>query len=472
MCPLTRTMFMQWNPLWSTLMKPQTIVITACVAFAMSITPLSIAHAREKPNSETPPAEAPLAEVTPAEAGVLDGKPAEVAPAEADVLVGVWPEVVPKITLDLDDASLDEAIEEIAEKAGWSLVLTVSDDLEGSLTLRVKDVPATEALRIVLEKTNLQGRLDRGMLVVDLPSDESGVQSHRKRDKRDKRRGKDIKLSVGYDDGAVHIQDGDERTNVGGNVRVEANEVIEGDAVAVGGSVTILGTVEGDAVAIGGSVILEPGAIVEGEATAIGGEVLVPEGAQVHGDRVSIGGGSIADVIQAIAKHEKPIALGGLLFSVLATFLRAMTFLVLALLLVAFVPERVEKVSSFLRERSGRSALAGLALMLGILPLCVLLAVTVVGLALIPVVLLLLAIAIVLGMTAFCQWLGYRIPVLGNKGPVGAVLVGLALITLVDLLPFLGTPVVAIISFVAAGAVVLSRFGKLKAEPAPPPNVL
>ena len=54
---------------------------------------------------------------------------------------------------------------------------------------------------------------------------------------------------------------------VGGNVTVPKGSTVP-DAVAIGGSITVDGTVDGDAVAIGGSVYLNP-------ETTINGDVLI-----------------------------------------------------------------------------------------------------------------------------------------------------------------------------------------------------
>src|ERR1043166_2415212 len=63
---------------------------------------------------------------------------------------------------------------------------------------------------------------------------------------------------------------------------------VEGDVVAVFGSVRVEGEVEGSAVAVFGSVDLRRGAIVRGDAVAVGGG-LTAEGARVSGQSVQVG---------------------------------------------------------------------------------------------------------------------------------------------------------------------------------------
>ena len=71
-----------------------------------------------------------------------------------------------------------------------------------------------------------------------------------------------------------------------GSVVIDEDEVVEGDAVAVGGSVTVLGKVSGDAVAVFGGVKLGSHAVVDGDVVSVGGKIEVSEGARVSGDMV------------------------------------------------------------------------------------------------------------------------------------------------------------------------------------------
>jgi hypothetical protein len=235
-------------------------------------------------------------------------------------------------------------------------------------------------------------------------------------------------------------------------------------AVAIGGSVTVLGVVNGEAVAIGGSVTLEPGAVVKGEAVAIGGKVEVKPGARLDGDRVSIGGslkGAI-DFFTGVATGS----VAWFLYSVVGTFVRALILFLLALMIVSFMPQRLERIQTYMSENPGSSVLGGIGVAIGFVPLCVLLAITIIGILLIPFALLALIAIHVVGLTAFMVWLGYKIPLFQEKKtPIVAMTMGLVVITLIDLIPVLGSLLVTAIAFVAAGAVLLSKLG------APTPTV-
>jgi len=230
--------------------------------------------------------------------------------------------------------------------------------------------------------------------------------------------------------------------------------------VAVGGSVTVAGHVRRDAVAVGGSVTLLPGARVEGDAVAIGGAVSVEEGATLEGDNVSLGG-TIPTMVGSMTRW----AVGGRphlrsMFGFASRMTRAVLLYVIALLIAAAFPGAFLRVKTYLVDRPGLSALGGLALILGFPPLCVLLAVTIVGIPLIPVAALLLVALLLFGFTVSAGWLGERMPFLREKTPVKAVALGGVVLALVSLAPWLGTATLVLVAAFAAGAALLSRFGR------------
>lgn len=76
-----------------------------------------------------------------------------------------------------------------------------------------------------------------------------------------------------------------------GDVHVAENEEIDGDVVAIGGSIKLKGRIDGDAVAVFGSVLMAPFSAVEGDAVSVAGRVRMAEGAEVYGDIVDAGWG-------------------------------------------------------------------------------------------------------------------------------------------------------------------------------------
>lgn len=102
------------------------------------------------------------------------------------------------------------------------------------------------------------------------------------------------------DSSSIHISDADGPeihvdTRGAGIVRlfsdahVDAGERVDGDVVAVFGSVHVDGDVVGNAVAVFGSVELGPSASVSGDAVAVLGSLDTEDGSRVAGESVSIG---------------------------------------------------------------------------------------------------------------------------------------------------------------------------------------
>jgi hypothetical protein len=387
------------------------------------------------------------------------------------VFHGEWPETTRAVSIDLEDHTVREAVEEIAERAGWGLVFSAPEDVaDRDLSLTVSKAPAAQALAAVLAGTGLRAELKNNILVITSQGGEADVA-------RVKVPLGDLDVSIEPGRRKIGKKDGPEtRTTMGSDLVLDPGEHVDGDAMVVGGSLVVSegAYVDGDAVAVGGSVTIQPGAHVDGDAVAVGGEVTVEEGGNVDGDRVSVGGsvgGLIATVVGMGIQEDRP-RFPRFLLSFLASVVRTAALFVLGLLLIAFASERVDNTRAYLTEQPGYSVLAGLAILIGFIPLCILLAVTVIGIPLIPIAILLLAMLTVVGLTAFCTWIGERIPVFeGRKTPVGALAIGLALLFVVDLVPVVGSTAILVVSFISAGAALLSRFGKRKPEPEVPRDV-
>lgn len=91
----------------------------------------------------------------------------------------------------------------------------------------------------------------------------------------------------GPDSGQHRTSDGTV-VSFAGDVVIEADQTIERDAVAIGGSVEVHGTVKGNVVSIGGSCRLAETARVHGDVLAIGGTVERDDAAVVDGSKVQI----------------------------------------------------------------------------------------------------------------------------------------------------------------------------------------
>ncbi|WP_243336880.1 STN domain-containing protein [Anaeromyxobacter soli] len=85
----------------------------------------------------------------------------------ADPLVGEWPaEPSGKHVTISDTVSLDDALEKIADAAGWNLVLNTGRTGNIQLVLKLRDVPVEDALRAALSGTLLEASRRRNTVVV------------------------------------------------------------------------------------------------------------------------------------------------------------------------------------------------------------------------------------------------------------------------------------------------------------------
>jgi len=236
--------------------------------------------------------------------------------------------------------------------------------------------------------------------------------------------------------GDVDIDAGEDQVRVGGSVHVEEGETVDGDVVAVGGSVRVDGRVTGDAVAVGGSVDLGPGAVVDGDAVAVGGRVHRAAGAHV--------GGKISEV----AFGTPPIGFGtgewhavapwGGISNVIGTVMWIVVLGLLTCLALLLARRPIERMEYRVRTSPWKAAAVGLAGQILFFPALVLvvivLAISIVGIPLliaVPFAILAIMIGTLLGFTALAKTIGHEAENRfgwAHANPYVSLLVGLGLI--------------------------------------------
>ena len=164
---------------------------------------------------------------------------------------------------------------------------------------------------------------------------------------------------------------------------VAAGQTIAGSIAAWHGSLDVNGTVKGAAVAIGGDVVVHPGGNVLGDAVSVGGTVR-NDGGKVGGEMRTLSALTVGPVVTGVhrtpgeqTKRSVSLSVGWVL--VLA---------VIGLFVVLFARTSLENVAERIRDDFSRSFLYGLAGQVALLPALVaaivVLAITVVGILLIP----------------------------------------------------------------------------------------
>lgn len=249
--------------------------------------------------------------------------------------------------------------------------------------------------------------------------------------------------------------------------RVESRGLIGRDAVAVLGGIEINGPVGGSVVVVLGDVKLGPKAVIQGELVRVGGSLRREPGAVVRGSEVGIGlpvslsaeGGFVAWVRSCVFL-ARPLAWDA---SVAWAWGVALAFLALYLLIALLFRRGVNACAETLAERPGITVLGSL-LAVFLTPVAfVLLSVSIVGLLVVPFLGLAVIAATLLGKTAVLLWLG-RACLPGNRAgaPVVAVLVGGLLVLLLYTVPVLGFVVFKLIGWLGLGAVVTTLARKAR----------
>jgi hypothetical protein len=289
-------------------------------------------------------------------------------------------------------------------------------------------------------------------------------------------------------------RDGD-RVSIGNSAVVREGETVDGDVVAVGGSVTVDGDVRGDVVAVGGGITLGPKASVANNVIVVGGSLRRDPAARIGGRVQEIRIGSLD-----FGNWRWPVSpmriwwgsMVGSAFALVGTLTRLAILCLLSALVVLFGQRYVERAAVLAATDTFKAGAIGFLSQLLFLPILVIvivvLVMTIVGiplLLLIPFLLLGLAIVGLVGFTSVAYRLGGLVaarfgwptgnPYLTTIAGVVLVLSPLLLARLIGLggvvmVPFtfglglIGTLVEYVAWTVGFGAVALTRFNRGSAQ--------
>jgi len=274
----------------------------------------------------------------------------------------------------------------------------------------------------------------------------------------------------------------------GQSVHIDLNEVVEGDVVCIGGSISIDGVVRGSAVSLGGQIIVSNTGMVEGDAVAVGGHVIKHPGGNIGGENVSLG----FVPFPAFAFYRGAQLAFILLLFTISVFAAVISF--------SLVPKNVNKIKTKLERSFFKSLIIGTLGPLLFFIAFILLIVTVIGIPVAVLVLpLILVFATILGFAGISYHVGDKLRQntrLNTQSPLGTILLGttaayflLILWAILDFvmawIPFLGglhllllfllgLAVLYLFATVGFGAALLSRLGTrpkdIPVTPAPPPQ--
>ena len=254
---------------------------------------------------------------------------------------------------------------------------------------------------------------------------------------------------------------------MGNNIIVKEGETAR-DVVVMGGSAMIDGTVTGDLVVIMGKAKLGPTAVVRHDVVVVGGTLEADPLARIGHDRVVIGGNE--EFLRKLGWLKWPAQWfnTGLLLArplphqYLWSWMIAGVALLLYLVIAVLFPRQVQASVAVLEEKPGSSLFAGLLAFALAGPLFLLLAITVVGLVIVPLVVCGLVAAFLFGKVAVYRYAGQQVGAqLGwaaLQKPLFALPVGALLFCLLYTVPVLGFLVWGAVASLGVGAVLLAVF--------------
>ncbi len=265
------------------------------------------------------------------------------------------------------------------------------------------------------------------------------------------------------------------------NGKLRINGHVHGDAVNVGTGL-VLGTgaqVGGKAVGILGGIVLGTNSLVGGDAVGIVGGITSFPGAKVRGQTVPIGIPSFSQLMGPdglqlpdwVERSFHQLVLKGrpLAFSVGWTWVMAGIFALGYLVLLALFPRPVAATVQTLDERAATSFLMGLLSLPLLLFLTLILTITGVGMIVVPFLFAAFVLAVLFGKAALLCHLGGALlrQFKGGTAPFAAFAVGLLLVTLFYVVPFIGLLAWAVLTMWGSGAALLTLFGSFRKERAP-----
>ena len=259
---------------------------------------------------------------------------------------------------------------------------------------------------------------------------------------------------------------------IGSDVVIEEGQKVR-HVITIGGQITVSGAVESHVVAVGGSVVLTKTAFVGGNVVTLGGVIVMARDSQVNGNLMEMNSSNLYDTLTTALSSEWEG--WSWIFAVisLAIFL---VLMVVALLIVALLPKPVRVVADAIGENTFKVVLCGLLGLVLIAPLALLLTISVVGIALIPLEVIVVVCSILLGFIAVGQLIGrkvYQLLKRPNPGMIRETFWGLIILWLIGWLPYIGWMAKAVAIVIGLGAALVTRFGTYQGgKSSPPPPVV
>jgi hypothetical protein len=216
---------------------------------------------------------------------------------------GTWPAQEKKVSFDFDGKP-SQGLQQLAKKAGWSLVVSKGVTAgEHDVHVDVDDQPADAVLDALFSDSNVVAYRNGSIVTIrpdTAPAPPPAAETAPAPPSLPVAPAPPVVPAVPAVPPVPTVR-GEDRDVMGGNIEIHKGEIVHTVTVA-GGSAKIDGTVTGDLVVMGGSAKIREGGRVVGNATVFGGSLKVEKGARIDGN-VGVMGGSV--------KREEGAIIGG-----------------------------------------------------------------------------------------------------------------------------------------------------------------
>lgn len=245
---------------------------------------------------------------------------------------------------------------------------------------------------------------------------------------------------------------------IGSDVTIDEGVKVR-NVLSIGGQITIEGFVENHVIALGGSIVLTKTSVVGGNVVSLGGVIVKGRGSEVHGNLTEINSDDISAAITTALSDEWEG--WSWIFAIVSVSI-FIGVLLLTLLIVHFIPKPIRLISTAIREIPFKVILWGIFGLILVVPLAVLLAISVVGIVLIPLEITLVLSAVLLGFIAVSQLVGNKLfSVLKrhDQGIIQETIWGLIILWLIGWIPYVGWMIKVFAIVLGLGGVLVTRFG-------------
>jgi hypothetical protein len=230
-----------------------------------------------------------------------------------------------------------------------------------------------------------------------------------------------------------------------GNVTIGAGDVVKGDLNVVFGDATCL-----------------PGGMIDGNVHTFGGTFTQLDGCVVGGQVNAFSG----DSVEALAPLPwwQSRGAGASMFEENKRTIAQLAYSIIVVFVFLLFPLRVRIALDRVERHPGLSAFVGTLALIAVVPVAILLVLSIIGIPLVVIEIAALFAGIWIGQGAVALLIGRRVYELirpsATASPVGALILGLVVVSAAELVPVVGWAVTALVWLVGLGAAILAFVGE------------